>query len=75
MPQEGKKIYVESIMTREEWKQRCKNYPNTSHIPEPPEEFECDFKWRKGMGANVSPQEIARVNARIEEMLRTVKQE
>lgn len=32
---EGPPIWVESLMTREEWKERVKKYP-TSIVPEPP---------------------------------------
>jgi len=46
--QEGGPIWVESLMTRDEWKERYKKYP-TSTVPEPPV-FDAKFykggKWR-----------------------------
>ena len=45
---EGPPIWVESLMTREEWKERCKKYP-TSTIPEPVQydpEYHKGGKWR-----------------------------
>jgi len=45
---EGPPIWVESLMTREEWKERYKKY-STSSEPEPPQwdkEFYKGGKWR-----------------------------
>jgi len=45
---EGPPIWVESLMTREEWKERYKKYP-TSSVPEPPQyikEYYKGGKWR-----------------------------
>jgi len=72
MTQEGKPIWVESLMTTQEWKDRVKKYP-TSKIPEPVEEFEGEFKWRKGMGKSLSPQEIQIINERLQAVLKLVK--
>ena len=50
--QEGPPIWVESILTREQWKARCKIY-QTSNKPESPEYDETCYKggkWRAGMG-------------------------
>ena len=67
---EGKPIWVESLMTTEEWKQMSKKYHATYNSKEPTKEFDCDFKWRKGMGDKVSTQEIAKQNAWVDDMLR-----
>lgn len=45
---EGPPIWVESLLSREEWIERVRKYP-TSHIPEPPaydEKYYKGGKWR-----------------------------
>lgn len=70
---EGKKIWVESIMTPEEWHQRYKSGLGSSTAPWPPQEFECEMKWRKGMGANVTFQEMTNANKNLDYLLKKVK--
>ncbi len=65
----GKPIWVESLMTDLEYAETARKYPNMfSNGVRKPQEFECDFKWRKGMGANISTDEMIRVNNRLDEM-------
>jgi hypothetical protein len=58
----GKPIWVESLLTKEEWKQCKQKYPSSYNLSEPPVEFDCDFKWRKGMGKNLTSQQIQKFN-------------
>lgn len=62
----GEPIWVESCLTREEWKKCKQKYPSSYNLPEPPAEFDCEFKWRKGMGAGLTTDEINRINTRID---------
>lgn len=70
--QEGKPIWVESLMTPSEWYKRHKEYPTTSRLLEPPLEFNGDFKWRKGMGAGLSEVEIEVINERLKAVRKLV---
>ena len=70
---QGDPIWVESLLTREEWKECKQKYPSSYNLPEPPAEFECEFKWRKGMGSTLSPDKIRRINERIDTMMREAK--
>lgn len=72
---EGKPMYVESLMTPEEWQVRRKMYPNTSH------EFFTrvnigktnDFKWRWRMGKTLSEIEIGNINGNLDYLRKQVK--
>lgn len=65
---EGPPMYVESLLTLIEWKESMRNYPSTSHITyeHAHREKPNPFKWRKGMGANISQQERERCNKNLE---------
>lgn len=66
----GPPIFVESIMTIQEWKERVKKYP-TSSLPEPPQYIADKYKggvWRKGMGASPSKEEMTKMNKEIESL-------
>jgi hypothetical protein len=69
----GKPIWVESLLTKEEWKQSKQKYPSSFNLPEPPAEYDCDFKWRKGMGVFLTKEEINRINMRIDIMIEKAK--
>jgi hypothetical protein len=69
----GEKIWVESILSPEEYKQVSKTYPNCFKNSEPPKIFECDFKWRWNMGASLTQVEISIISKRLDEMLKLVK--
>jgi len=68
----GEKIWVESLMTPQEWKERYKTYP-TSSVEHLIPEFDCEFKWRKGIGTCLKSEEIQLINSRIDEILKKVK--
>lgn len=71
---EGEPIWVESLLSDKEYVETAKKYPNT--FPKGNKKvafFECEVKWRWGMGANVSAEEIKRVNSRLDEMRKLVK--
>lgn len=65
------KIYVETLLTPEEWKERYKTYP-TSSVEKYPEFFDSDIKWRYRMGLPLTPIEISRYNKRIDQLLTIV---
>lgn len=56
----GEPMYVESLMTQQEWSQRMRDYPQTSinHYHEVNRLKTNSFKWRFGMGKPLSEQEI-----------------
>lgn len=61
--EEGKKIYVESVMSDEEWREYGKKFrQSTEKIPY----FKSEFDWRRGMGAPLIAAEIGRINTRLE---------
>jgi hypothetical protein len=66
--QQGEKIWSESLMTLQEWKERSKKYPSTSSQTNPPEMFDCEFKWRHNMGGSLSTTEIRLVSKRIDNL-------
>lgn len=69
--EEGPPIYIESLMTPEEIKQRCRTYPTTSHIHElrPLSDFKSGLmKWRWRMGMTLLPSEIVVFNREIENL-------
>ena len=70
--QEGPRIYNESVMTLQEWKDNCKRYPNTCHVTEPPHFFKSDFEWRWRMGGGLTSDEIKLMTKRIDEKLKEV---
>lgn len=70
--QEGKRIWNESLMTLQEWKQCCKDYPQTSHLPKPPDFFKSEYEWRWRMGAGLTSEEIQLINSRLDEWLKKV---
>lgn len=50
--EEGKPIWIESLLTPKEYGEMAKLYPKSyTSGKKPVQEFECDFKWRKDMGA------------------------
>lgn len=65
---EGPPIWVESLMTRPEWRERKRKY-KTSIIDEPVE-YDASYhkggKWRQGMGYSLSLEEIRNINSNLE---------
>ena len=67
MAQEAKPIWVESILTDEEYKLCARTYPNTyTKGPNKVQMFDCEFKWRYKMGSGMNPIEIKIFNKRLE---------
>lgn len=67
---EGPPIWVESLMTPTEWKERYKKFPS-SQAKEPPQYNPTHYKggtWRAGMGRVLSAEEIIRTNKGIDEL-------
>ena len=73
---EGKPMFVESLMTKEEWNRRMKAYPQTST-----EKYDNvnlhktnDFKWRFNMGKTLTSSQIGNINANLDYLRKKVKQ-
>jgi hypothetical protein len=67
MQKEAKPIWVESILTDEEYKICARKYPNTyTKGPNKVQMFDCEFKWRYKMGSSMSHIEIKIFNKRLE---------
>lgn len=67
MAQEGKPIWVESVLGDEDYKSCSKKYPGSfTKGPNKVQMFECDFKWRHKMGAGMTSDEIKIFNRRLE---------
>jgi hypothetical protein len=56
----GEPMYVESLMTREEWNKRMRDFPGTSRLSmDDVNRYKTNsFKWRFGMGRGLSEREI-----------------
>lgn len=70
----GEAIYVESLLSDKDYSEMSRQYPNT-YVKGSKKvvEFDCDFKWRKGMGAPIPIEERNLVNARLDEMRKLIK--
>lgn len=65
--QEGKRIWVESLLTDEEYRECAKKYPTTYvNGPVKVPMFECEFKWRWRMGGSSTEEEIKLFNSRLD---------
>ena len=74
--EEGPPMWVESLMTREEWnKEYKKNKGKTAKLARPPDESLYEVKWRKGMGNVLSEKEIKNINGNIDYLLETFNNE
>lgn len=63
---EGKPIWVQSLLSDEEYRECARKYPEVfGNDNKAPAMFDCDFKWRYGMGDPLSPQEIKIINDRL----------
>lgn len=65
---EGEPMYIESLMTPEEWQQRMIRYPSTSHqyFTRVNRHKTNSFKWRFGMGKTLSTTEIGNINGNLD---------
>lgn len=66
----GDPIWVESILSDSDYLAMSKVYPNTytnggKKIPM----FECEVKWRYGMGAKLTPQEVKLRNDKMDAVM------
>lgn len=71
----GEKIYVESVLTDVEYSECAKKYPSTfANGNKKPAFFNSEFKWRYRMGGNIPADEIKIMNARLDMILKQVKE-
>lgn len=76
MPKEGPPIWVESVLTDEEYKLCSKKFPNTyTNGPNKVQMFDCVFKWRYRMGAGMNPTELKVFNKRVENLATMIKEQ
>lgn len=66
MSQKLQPIWAESLLSLEEWKEQAQKYPQSYSTKEPPTMFECDFKWRYGMGERLSAKEIETISKKLD---------
>ncbi len=71
----GEPMFVESLMTPDEWKRRMIMYPATSHLyfSRVNKNKTHSFKWRFGMGYGLSPTEIGNINGNLDYLRKKVK--
>jgi hypothetical protein len=71
---EGKPMYVESLMTDEEWRRRMRAYPSTSRLrPGDVNNNKTNaFKWRFGMGKTLTSTQIGNINANLDYLRKKV---
>jgi len=71
----GDPMYVESLMTPDEWSRRRREYPSTSHFHyhEVNRLKTNSFKWRFGMGERLSPTEIGNINMNLDYLRKKFK--
>lgn len=67
---EGEPMSVESLMNSNEWSERMRNFPKTSHFSwaDVNKNKPNSFKWRYAMGKFLTPEEIEATNKRLEEL-------
>lgn len=68
-----KRIWVESILSDQEWADSHRNHPNTHHLKEKPQFFKSDYEWRWRMGDGIPQDERDLINKRLQEMRKKVK--
>lgn len=72
----GKPMYVESLMTRDEWNRRLKEYPSSIlRWDEVNQHTTNSFKWRFGMGERLSSTEIGNINKNLDLLRKKVSSE
>lgn len=72
---EGKKMFVESLLTKEEWNRNMRKYPNTNNMKydEANKGATNSFKWRFRMGETLTSLEIGNINRNLDYLLKRVK--
>ena len=73
--QEGKPIWVESLMTDAEYKETAKKFPSLFRRDTKYPMFECEVKWRYRMGEGFTSDEIKIINNRLDDIKRKAKVE
>lgn len=68
MAQDAKPIWVESLMTAQEYKECSQKYPNTYKSNKPPYMFEGEFYWRLNMGGKLNTKQIKLQNERLDQL-------
>ena len=65
---EGKPMYVESLMTKEEWNRCMKLYPSTNHVKydDVNRNATNSFKWRFRMGETLTSVQIGTINKNLD---------
>jgi len=63
---EGPRIYIESLLTAQEYKDCAKKYPNTYNTTFPAAYFKSEMDWRYRMGAQMTEAEIETLNDNLE---------
>lgn len=63
--EEGPPMWVESLMTFEEWKEQRQIRKTYSRKPLPPDPSKYEVFWRRGMGAFLKKEEIDNINHNI----------
>jgi len=73
---EGKPMFVESLMTKDEWNRNMKAYPQTCTRKWDDTNLHKtnDVKWRFGMGSTLSGAEIGNINKNLDYLLKKVKE-
>lgn len=72
---EGAPIWVESLLSSEEWVASRKQHPNTHHLKDKPTFFKSEYEWRWRMGAGIPEDERNLINKRLDDMRKKVKNE
>lgn len=69
---EGLPMFIESLMTPQEWTKRMKEFPTTSrlsynisHMPK-----SNPFKWRHNMGKSLSQEQIDNINNNLDYLMK-----
>lgn len=70
--EQGEKIYVESLLSDEEFREATKLFPNTCHLQKN-EFFKSEFMWRYRMGKSPLEAQSELKNKRMQELLKKVK--
>lgn len=68
--EQGEKIYVESLLSDNEYAECSKKYSTTYNSSKKPPFFNSEFKWRYEMGKNLTADQIKLINERLEEIKR-----
>lgn len=68
--EEGPKIWIESLLSPQEWKECKKIHPKTYKLNGPPFFFKSDYEWRHKMGASLDAEKIRNIIGNIDYLLK-----